>query len=1115
MHARFAVVCLLAWTTLASAQSVTTGAVEGRVTDTLTTEVLPGATVIATGATPEPQTTFTDGEGIYKITDLLPGEYTLTFLFEKAVVVRRGIQVTANGQVTVNQTLKLTGGGSVVEVFDHPTQIDQSTTTRGTKMNHLAIISIPTPGRGISGPAGTQAGAHNDGVGIAFSGSTALENRYLVDGVDITGLTYGSLGPSVMSEFIEEEEVIAGGYNAEWGRAIGGIVNVVTKTGSNQFKGSVFGSFAPSFLAAKGKSTPVNNSSIDVTSDRAYDADFGFELGGPIVKDKLFFYVGFAPQLSRTDYTRVTKRQTDCRARLADGTLSTCDPRLFSQGGHADGSPDIDPATGFYITDELDRETRSAHSTQYSTLGKLNLAVTPKDQAQLSVIAVPAKGETPGIYGLPSSGGRSSGLTTDAALRWTSKLNDDRTEIEGLLAWHRSTNNTGSIDPSLDGQPRQVLQDGDLGIWTALGGESQKTAMGCASTPAGGSDPYPYITNCPMQSPQSYSIGGPGGIAHDREDRRMARVGITQRGHLLGSHELKAGLDFEQDQKEVARLYSGGALIQNSVGTQVRVTRWVQLAPLETKDPRYDQMCHTADPNPSNGAPGTLTFACDYLSGAAGSPGTLIAGETVDWSAYLRDSWRIRRNLTVNVGARYEEQKLRYAANLRGTIDALTGNKYGTNAMNLTGNVAPRLGVIWDPTEEGRAKVFGSWGRFFEAIPMDINDRSFGGEVSYIQTFSTNGGACGPTDPRIGGPDGLGCLNPSKPADQEQLLGSSGVLVAPGIKAQYMDELLLGAEYQLAPDLKIGITYQNRSLGRVIEDVSTDGAQTYIIANPGEWSASEEHKLEDRIARTDDPTLKTRLQKQLGLYKGIRVFDTPRRSYDALEISLAHQFSRGLMVSASYSHSKTQGNYPGSVSYDNGQIDPNISSQYDLIELLANREGRLPQDRPHSAKIDGFYTFDVGKEQHLTVGGRVRFLSGIPKNALGAHYLYGADESFLLPRGELGRGEVEHGIDLHLSYARKLSHGMTGELFADIFNIYNRQAAFDVDQTYAPQFRAGGGENNVNPIVGGQYEDLIWAKTIDNKGVESAVPTARNPNFGHTTSRYAPTSARIGFRLTF
>ena len=257
------------------------------------------------------------------------------------------------------------------------------------------------------------------------------------------------------------------------------------------------------------------------------------------------------------------------------------------------------------------------------------------------------------------------------------------------------------------------------------------------------------------------------------------------------------------------------------------------------------------------------------------------------------------------------------------------------------------------------------------------------------------------------------------------------------------------------------------------------------------------------------------------MFRGIRRFDRPSRNYHALEIDLSRRFARGLFVQASYTFSRTEGNYPGSVSYDNGQLDPNISSQYDLIELLANRRGRLPQDRPHSIKLDGYYTFDLGKLDALTVGTRIRAVSGVPENALGAHYLYGPDESFLLPRGQLGRTEMEHAIDVHLSYGRRLPHRRTAELFVDVFNLYNRQATFNTDSTYAPAIRgasagsAGGTENNVNPISGGTYEDLMWAKAIDASGNETSIPTARNPNFRQTVSRYAPSSAQVGFRLTF
>jgi hypothetical protein len=89
-----------------------------------------------------------------------------------------------------------------------------------------------------------------------------------------------------------------------------------------------------------------------------------------------------------------------------------------------------------------------------------------------------------------------------------------------------------------------------------------------------------------------------------------------------------------------------------------------------------------------------------------------------------------------------------------------------------------------------------------------------------------------------------------------------------------------------------------------------------------------------------------------------------------------------------------------------------------------------------------------------------------------------------------------------------------------VFNIYNRQGSSGVDETYAPQYSlsgggAGGIEQNANPISGGTYADLVWAKAIDRNGNESATPLGRNPNFGRTTARYAPTSAQVGFRVTF
>jgi outer membrane receptor protein involved in Fe transport len=1062
----------------ASAQSITTGAIRGVVTDEASGAPLAGVIITATAhGRADTQSAISDVDGSYQIGELLPGAYDLTFVLDRTTATHTGIDVAVDRTTTLYQKLRI---GDVIHVVGTPPPIDVTNGTHHARVDRGYLENVPIPGTDFTAALGAVGGSQNDGVGIAFSGSTSLENRYIVDGIDITGLTFGDVGTPVPNEFIQEMDVVTGGYNAEWGRATGGIVNIITRSGSDELRGSVFGVYQPGWLTRRALTTPVNASSIDITPNRAYTGDFGFELGGPLVPGRAWFYVGAVPHLQATDYTRTTKSMTDCHKPNGDGTLSTC------QRQYADGVPDVDPKTGFYVTDTLDSEVRRASTRSLSAIAKLDVAASESQRGQVSLIAIPSDSTTPGLLGLPTSGRRTSGLTTDSAARWTSRLDDGATEVEALVAWHRSTLDSGSIDPRLDAQPLQILQDGNLGTWSALGGESQRTALGCADGGAG--DKYPFITNCPMTS-LGYAIGGPGPLQHDREDRRSARVSATERVRAVGSHEIKAGVDIEDDTKSIARVYSGGAVITNDVaGDTVRVQRWAQIAP-PGGGTGFDETCTTPDPNGGGAMKGSKAYACRFLGGSIGAPGTQLDGQTINWAAYLRDSWQPVPSVTLNMGLRYEEQRLYYARSLRNTIDPLTLAHLGETAMNLTGNWAPRLGAVWDPTREGRAKLYAQWGRFYESIPMDINDRSFGGEVSDTRTYSTKGGTCGPSDPRIGGPDGAGCLGAGKP-DSEQLVGASGVLVAPGIRAEYMDELLAGAEVAVIPNLVFGVTFQHRTLGRIIEDVSTDGANTYIIANPGETT-----------------------------WRGITMFDRPQRDYNALELTIGRRFAAGLFLQGSYTYSRAEGNYPGSVSYDNGQIDPNISSQYDLIELLANHNGPLPQDRPHSFKLDGYYGFDAAGG-HITIGARGRAISGIPENALGAHYLYGPNESFLLPRGELGRTDFEHAIDVHVGYRRALSHGMTAELFADVFNIYDRQAAFTVDDTYAPAVRPGGAGsagalNNVNPISGGTYDDLVWAKTITAQGVETNVPTARNPNFHHATSRYAPTSAQVGFRVTF
>ena len=1100
----------------ASAQDATSGAIQGVVKDESTGEALPGVTVVVSSGGTQPQTTLSDENGFYKVTSLPPGGgYLVTFYYADIVVERRNIQVGVNktAPVYVKINTNAAGGETIVVVDSVPT-IDPTSTTQGITLDTEYLSKIPVPGRDFESALGAAAGSQNDGLGTSFSGSSSLENQYYVDGVNTTGLTYGTTGSSVINDFIEEIEVITGGYNAEYGRATGGVINVVTKTGTNEIAGSVFGSISPGFLIAQRDRTPTQSSSIDAQIDTDYETDFGFEIGGPIVKDRAWFWVGFAPELYRTSATRFTKRRSDCRAVLDSGALShpadqACTDEAVSM--YQDGVDDVDPETGFAIYEDLDERHISVGQQELNILAKVNFAVTPEHQGQVSYQGNPIRGDNLVLRGDVDRQRFDYGqFTQDVSAKWTSKFNDNKTEVEGVVGVHRSTNYFQSSIDELNDDPRQILYFGNLGNWAQLGGESMRTTNGCRdNTPE---DPYQFITNCPDFG-SGYSIGGPGFVDDDLEQRLAAKVSLVQRVKFIGTHEIKGGLDVENNQIQNPRYYSGDVFLQNFQGNvgAVYAHRWIKLGPpdaLPDPDSEYPNRCGNGD-DPAR--------ACRFLG--VNDPSASLKGQTVNWSAFAQDSWQIKPNFTVNFGLRYEEQRLRYTEDLQNTTDPLTGRDLGTNAMVMNNMWAPRLGMLYDWTKEGRSKAYGHWGRFYESIPMDINNRSFGGEVSYRQIFDA-ADQCGDTEEGFGGPNGEGCLeDPDQVAGLGESILGSGTLVAPGIKPQFMDELIFGVEYEIMEDLKLGVAYQNRRLGRVIEDVSTDGAATYIIANPGEWSSDDENDLVGEIAQydqngdglVDDPENQgefDRLNNELEQYRGIRVFDKPQRDYNALQFTITRRFSKALYMQGSYTYSRTTGNFPGLFSPDNGQVDPNISSQYDLIELLANRNGPLPQDRPHYVKLDGYYTFDFKKAGEATAGIRFRALSGIPQNVLGRHYLYGTSESFILPRGEIRRTDFETGLDVHVDYGRDLGRGMKVFVFADLFNVFNDQGTFRVDNDYTYQ-------SDVNPISGGTYEDLIWLKENDPEGAETSSPSNRNPNYGNVSSRYSPFQARFGARLTF
>jgi len=1175
-------IALLVMAGTAHAQS-TSGAIQGVITDEAAGgTALPGVTVIATSPALQGEATeASDDAGSYYISNLPPGTYLLTFVYGEITVRRENVIVYLGKVTPVNAKINTAKvGGEVITITTKTPTIDAGSTKQGTTIGQDYTKNVPLRGRTYEGALGATPGSQGDLYGFSFSGSTSVENNYVVDGINTTGLTYGTVGSPLLNNFIQEIEVITGGYNAEFGRATGGVVNVVTKTGSNEFHGSVWANVTP-FEGDRDRIFRAG-SALSAQSRLGTELDFGFELGGPIIKDKVWFYVGFAPIVNRTKVTRVAGTRVDRQYNSfdyahndanndgviddserhngadADATTTTNVGCEQTQTCEADTIPDLDPDTGFEKFEEVDRREFTDSTTQYQFTSKINFAVSPSHQGQFSLTGSPTTADTIfSVSGTPTATQENiSGTTTDAAFKWTSKLNNNKTQVDAILGWHHSTTDGSSINdelPQTAGMfthdiPRVEVLFNDLG---RIGrnpdeNESDRTLLFCTDNDPTVADPFPTIQNCPVASYRYNSLGF---IDDTTEDRYTGKIVATHRLQAAGHHQIKVGLDFEDNFLDNLRELTGGQLVQyRTTGTsnQWRFTNYVKLSQqVDSMGNLVNTGRDVCRQDTDGDGLGDTPIPCDYFRpldagedpgaaadgsyGAWVGQGNMTKGNTFNWASFVQDSWSIFPNLTVNAGLRYEQQRLRYAEGVRDTLDPITKETIGKDAISLNDLFSPRLGVIYDWTKEGKSKVYAHWGRFYESIPMDLNDRSFGGEVQYQQRWrNADCGAAptpGPTTPRLptdweNCPNGASLDNSVHPR-QDFMIGAgspavgvpAGVtLVTPGLEPQYMDEFVLGVEYEVLEDLRVGLSYQNRRLGRVIEDVSTDGASTYIIANPGEFSSGDEADLQGQIdaaTMAGDMTTADALQARLDMYKGIRRFDKPVRDYNAVQLTASKRFSRAFMVQGSYTYSKTTGNYPGLFSPDTGQLDPNITSQYDLIELLANRQGDLPHDIPHSFKLDGYYQFDLKEAGNLTVGARLRAQSGQPINTLGDHALYGRQESYILPRGLDGRTSFLTSADLHLAYGRKLNKNMTLEVYFELFNVFNSQTETSVDQEYTI--------DPVAPIVGGTTEDLPYLKIDPSGGTvgSAGLLASKNKNYKNTDGRLAPLTGRIGATLTF
>ena len=1085
--------CFAFATSSVFAQSATTGSIEGTVTDTSGAAV-PGVTIRVTSPNLiSAQTATTDESGRYRILALPPGKYSVMVEEAKGFAKFEKTDVDVNLSRTSGVEIQLQPAGATANVTITDTAgaaVDVNANTTGSNVSTDQFSNFPTQ-RTVQGlytiaPTVTRSGLR-DATGRdrdpSVAGSSGPENNYILDGVNTTDPAFGGSGANLPFEFVQEVEIKTGAYGPEYGKATGGIFNVITKSGGNEFHGDIF-----AYGTTKGLVRSVNNFPFTGSAANGYsEADIGGDIGGPIVKDKLWFFGAFNPQTRKNYY--------------------------LTQTFHA---PVDNKVTIPFYAGKVTWAINNRHTFTASTFGDFTKVDGFLATAALNNVNGFGDDIT-AFEGRQETGGHNYAFRLNSTF-----TNNFIAEFSGGLHFQRANIIPRAIDKSLITDNFAVLKAGSILSPTQTGVPyvPPPPPATCASpvgeAPCGDLNTTGNVDFVDGRggSLQRNFTRGPGFGLYSNQDRNRFEFNSHMQ-NIVKTHTIKWGFEWFRNTYDINTLSSGpDVTFGNPLGLNLvngsdsnatqgsRITNnWSVCAVIGTVITCPSSAGTRRLSSPGVVLPAGLTVATGSITAdqAFNSPFLVRTSTRVrDFrligttytnveSFYVGDDWKIIPTLQVSYGARWDYQQ-GYNNN---------GDSY-IKFNNFWDNLAPRFGFTWDFTGKGKGKLFGNYAQFIEVpVPLDVNVRAAGGDVQTDKNMNVsrlNGvgatlvpGISSFTN-RAGADNILGTADdPVQPGATN--LGSDATPLDPGLKPQSIKEITFGFEYEIGHDITLGSRGVYRAMVNVIEDGSFDDGDTYFIFNPGRNKPG----TTEEAACAGDPAT----------HRAPQCFGRAQRFYRGIEFTATKRFTNNFQFISSYVYSSLIGNYEGLFRNDNGQSDPNITSLFDLQSLLNNTYGRLPNDRPHQFKFNGSYR----TPWKLLVSGNFYAQSGSPFNQLIPHPIYGNNEGFAVQRGTAVvpaiTGAIDPGfpnfvnsigshrtpttfnLDLGVYYPIKVGEGKELRLTGDWFNVFNNQRAVTLDQTYSI-----------------------------NSGV-SGVPPTLNPFFGSALLVQAPSAFRFGAKFTF
>lgn len=1036
----------------AAAQSTTQGAIGGSVKDPQGA-LVPNATVsVKNDETNREVSATTDADGNFRVTQLQPGTYTVTVTasgfanYNAKVVVEVGLVTPVEAALTVGGV----GGDTVVVTSDAPV-INTEQQDFSTNINQTSINNLPINGRRWSNFALLTPGAVPDGTFglISFRGISGLLNNNTIDGGDNNQAFFAEergrtrISYSISQSAIREFQVNTSSYSAEYGRSAGGVVNAVTKSGTNDFHGDVFYFQRNNKWGAR---NPLATNTVlvsagppavfDVVGIKPEDVrhQFGGTIGGPIVKDKAFFFFSYDEQ--RRNFPGLARfSQPNFLNTVNTSTLTA---RGLSTAQVNDALNFLSSLTG----------TTPRRGDQRLLLPKVDWNIT-KNNA-FSVTYNRLRWDSPNGIQTQATNTRAIDNFGDdlVAIDWvTFRLNSTISNSllnEARYQWGRDKEQQFSAAPAA-GEPTN-----------SIGGRSPQVVFGA--------------TSCGSAS--IFCFGIPEFLeraAFPNETRNQFADTMT---YTNGTHTVKFGGDFNLVKDDINNIRFQGGEFQYT-GTQPLNDFIIDYENFRTNG------AIRALTGGTNGVCASSTRRAGQCYGGSFNQGIGPLGlimETHDVNLFVQDDWKVHPRVTLNLGLRYELQRNPDPISVNPALPQ-TGNK-----VSDTNNWGPRVGFAYDMTGDGRTSLRGGWGMYYGRV---INSTIYNALINtglgptqsqqQLSISATNlpagctAATCLPIYPNLLVPIGSTTTN--------VVVRPSVQYFANNFQLPLIHQTDLVLERQISRNTAVSISYLG-SFGKYLPNfVDTNlpapaGTVTYNVAD-GPF-AGQVYRFPYFLGARPNTAFNQITEIRSDVFS----------KYHALVLQANRRLTDGLQFQMNYTLSRASDNGQSSVTFTSNNLPFNAFDQQ-------AENGLSNFDRRHKFVASVVYNTDFASLKDNAVG-RAIFngwtLAPILNAFSGARYTGSINGNFTpasfglsgstpgggvngsggagrfagAPRNFFKQPRIWY-FDMRLSRRFRIKESMNFEILAEGFNLFNRTQVTTVNTTL---YNLSGTTLNLNPTFG-------------------------------------------------